>query len=523
MSDEQEWRPRFNPWIIALTVTLATFMEVLDTSIANVALPHIAGGLSAGEDEATWVLTSYLVSNAIVLPLSGWLSNVFGRKRFYMTCVALFTVSSFLCGLAPNLAFLIFLRIVQGVGGGGLQPSEQAILADTFPPAKRGMAFAFYGFAVVLAPAIGPTLGGWITDNYTWRWIFFINVPVGILSLFLTSRLVEDPPYLRGRSRAGIKIDYIGFALLVVGLGLLQVVLDKGQRDDWFESNFILASTIVSLTCLVAVVVWELRQKDPIVDFALLRNRNFGTSAFMMFMLGLVLFGSTVLLPQFMQTLLGYSAKLAGMAISPGGLVIMAFMPLVGYLVSRMDARLLIVFGLGITSWALYHMSSFSLNIDFGTLAYARIYQAIGLAFLFVPINTLAYAFMPPNKSNAVSALINLGRNVGGSVGISLVTTLLARRAQVHQNMLAGNLNLYSDRFRQALHGTTQALTAAGSSPSQASVQAYAQLYGSVQRQSSMLAYIDCFFILSIVFASLIPFVFIMKRADPQKGAAPAH
>jgi DHA2 family multidrug resistance protein len=437
--------------------------------------------------------------------------------------VAIFTVSSFFCGLAPNLPFLIVLRILQGAGGGGLQPSEQAILADTFPPAKRGMAFAFYGFAVVLAPAIGPTLGGWITDNYTWRWIFLINVPIGALSLFLTSRLVEDPPYLRGRSRAGIKIDYIGFALLVVGLGLLQVVLDKGQRDDWFASNFILASTIVSLTCLVAVVVWELRQKDPIVDFALLRNRNFGTAAFMMFMLGLVLFGSTVLLPQFMQTLLGYSAKLAGMAISPGGLVIMAFMPLVGYLVSRMDARLLIVFGLAITSWALYHMSSFSLNIDFATLAYARIYQAIGLAFLFVPINTLAYAFMPPNKSNAVSALINLGRNVGGSVGISLVTTLLARRAQVHQNMLAGHLNLYSDRFRQALHGTTQALVAGGSSPSQASAQAYAQLYGSVQRQSTMLAYIDCFFVLSIVFASLIPFVFIMKRADPHKGAAPVH
>src|SRR5580704_1477692 len=344
MTPAEPWRPRVNPWIIALTVTLATFMEVLDTSIANVALPHIAGGLSAGEDEATWVLTSYLVSNAIVLPLSGWFSNQFGRKRFYMTCVAVFTVSSLLCGLAPSLGFLILLRVLQGVGGGGLQPSEQAILADTFPPAKRGMAFAFYGFAVVAAPAIGPTLGGWITDNFSWRWIFLINVPIGLLSLFLTSRLVEDPPYLRGRSRTGIKIDYIGFALLVVGLGLLQVVMDKGQRDDWFESNFILISTVVSLTCLVAVVVWELRQKDPIVDFGLLRERNFGTASFMMFMLGLVLFGSTVLLPQMMQTLLGYSAKDAGMVLSPGGFVIMAMMPIVGFLVSRVDARWLIAF-----------------------------------------------------------------------------------------------------------------------------------------------------------------------------------
>jgi MFS transporter, DHA2 family, multidrug resistance protein len=523
MTETQAWTPRVNPWIIALTVTLATFMEVLDTSIANVALPHIAGGLSAGEDEATWVLTSYLVSNAIVLPLSGWLSNLFGRKRFYMTCVAIFTASSFLCGLAPNLSFLIFLRILQGMGGGGLQPSEQAILADTFPPAKRGMAFAFYGFAVVAAPAIGPTLGGWITDNYTWRWIFLINVPIGILSLFLTSRLVEDPPYLRGRSRAGIKIDYIGFALLVVGLGLLQVVMDKGQREDWFESNFILVSTIVSLTCLVAVVIWELRQKDPIVDFGLLRERNFGTASFMMFMLGLVLFGSTVLLPQLMQTLLGYSAKDAGMAISPGGFVIMAFMPLVGYLVSRMDARLLIAFGLAVTSWALYHMSKFSLNMNFGALAYARAYQAMGIAFLFVPINTVAYAFMPANKSNAVSALINLGRNVGGSVGISLVTTLLARRTQVHQSMMIGNLNPYNDHFRQALQGTKQVFAAAGSSPSTASAQAYARLYGLVQRQSAMLAYIDCFLFLALLFAGLIPFVFIMRKVESHKGAPPAH
>jgi drug resistance transporter, EmrB/QacA subfamily len=334
---------------------------------------------------------------------------------------------------------------------------------------------------------------------------------------------VEDPPYLRGRSRAGIKIDYIGFALLVVGLGLLQVVMDKGQREDWFSSKLILSASIVSLTCLVAVVVWELRQKDPIVDFALLRERNFATASFMMFMLGLVLFGSTVLLPQFMQTLLGYSAKDAGMAISPGGLVIMAMMPLVGYLVGRWDARYLIAFGLATTALALYHMTGFNLNVDFSTIVWARNYQAMGIAFLFVPINTIAYAFMPPNKSNSVSALINLGRNVGGSVGISLVTTLLARRAQVHQSVLIEHLNPYSDKFRQALHGTTQTFIAAGSSPSQATAQAYSRLYGGVQRQAAMLSYVDCFMILSILFASLIPFVFIIKKVGKQKGAAPVH
>jgi DHA2 family multidrug resistance protein len=521
MSAAQQWRPRHNPWAIAITVTLATFMEVLDTSIANVALPHIAGGLSAGQDEATWVLTSYLVSNAIILPLSGWLANRFGRKRFYMTCVALFGMSSFLCGLAPNLASLIFFRILQGIGGGGLQPSEQAILADTFPPAKRGMAFAFYGFAVVLAPSIGPTLGGWITDNYSWRWIFFINVPITLVSMYLTSRVVEDPPYLRGTRRAGVKIDYVGFGLLVVGLGLLQVVLDRGQQDDWFGSSFILAATIVSLICLVVVVIWELKHKDPVVDFSLLGERNFATASFMMFMLGVVLFGSTVLLPLFMQTLLGYTAERAGLAISPGGLMMMALMPIVGYLISRLDSRPLIAFGLVITSVSLYHLSGLNLTVDFRTMAMARIYQSAGLAFLFVPINTVAYAFMPPQKSNAVSALINLGRNIGGSVGISLVTTVLARRSQTHQNILVAYVNPYSEQFRQALRSAARSLHAGGSI--QPTEQAYGLLYGEVQRQATMLAYLDCFQLLAILFACLIPFVFLMKRVDPRRGAAAMH
>ena len=317
-----DWRPRFNPYLIAITVTLATFMEVLDSSIANVALPHIAGSLGATYEESTWVLTSYLVSAAIVLPVSGWLSTIFGRKRFYMLCVTLFTVCSLLCGLAPSLPFLIVARILQGAGGGGLQPSEQAILADTFSEKQRGMAFALYGMAVVVAPAIGPTLGGWITDNFNWHWIFFINIPIGLLSLFLTSRLVEDPPWLKERKHAGIKTDYVGLGLIVLAIGTLQFVLDKGQESNWFASPFILTMFSIGVPALVAFFLWEWYHKDPIVDVRLLRNRNFGVAVFFSFILGTVLFGSTVLIPQFMQTSLGYTAERAGMAMSASGIVL---------------------------------------------------------------------------------------------------------------------------------------------------------------------------------------------------------
>ncbi len=325
------WRPSHNPWAVAMTVTMATFMEVLDTSIANVALPHIAGSLSAGQDESTWVLTSYLVSNAIILPISAWLSDRFGRKRFYMTCVLLFTISSLLCGLSTTLPMLIFFRVLQGAGGGGLGPSEQAILADTFPPEQRGMGFAMYGMAVVLAPAVGPTLGGWLTDNYSWHWIFFINVPIGLLSLFLSSRMVEDPPWI-GDARERAKhspVDYMGLGLIAVGLGALQVVLDKGQREDWFSSHFIQIFTTVCVVSLVGFIVWEWREPHPVLNLRLLKNRNFAVSNVLMFTLGWVLYGSTVLIPQFLQTVLGYTAELAGKALSPGGLVVMALMPVV--------------------------------------------------------------------------------------------------------------------------------------------------------------------------------------------------
>jgi DHA2 family multidrug resistance protein len=514
------WRPAINPWIIAITVTLATFMEVLDTSIANVALPHIAGSLSAGQDESTWVLTSYLVSNAIVLPLSGWLSSIMGRKNFYMSCVALFTVSSFMCGLAPNLSTLIVCRVLQGIGGGGLQPSEQAILADTFPPAKRGMAFAVYGIAVVTAPAIGPTLGGWITDNFTWRWIFFINIPVGIISILLTSRLIQDPPYFRRRKLSETKIDYVGLSFVALGLGALQIVLDKGQRDDWFESHFIVVLSLIAAVSLIFVILWEWKHKDPIIDLHLFRDRTFAVSNLLMFMLGFALLGSTLLLPLFMQTLLGYTAERAGLALMPGGFTIIVLLPLVGFLLSRYSPRWLLIFGLVVLSGSLFHMTGFNLEMDFRTAAVARMLQAAGMAFLFVPINTAAYAFLPREKNNAASGLMNLARNIGGSVGISLVTTLLDRRTQVHLNDLSRRLSASNPAFQTMLQGATQAMRAHGASAALASRQAYALIEGTVQRQATMLAYIDDFRLLGWAILAMIPMVFLMKKGRPGGGIA---
>lgn len=525
MNDAEAWQPAVNPWIIALAVTLATFMEVLDTSIANVALPHIAGSLSAGTDESTWVLTSYLVSNAIVLPLSGWLSSIVGRKRFYMGCVALFTISSCLCGFAPNLPWLIVFRVLQGAGGGGLQPSEQAILADTFPPAKRGMAFAVYGIAVVMAPAIGPTLGGWITDNFSWRWIFFVNIPVGILSLVLTTRLIQDPPYFRRRKLSETRIDYIGLGFVALGLGALQVVLDKGERDDWFGSPFILWLAIIAASSLVFVILWEWFHKDPIIDLHLFRERTFAAANFLMFMLGFALLGSTLLLPLFMQTLLGYTAERSGMALTPGGFAIMACMPLVGFLLSRYSPRWLMIFGLTMLSFSLFHMTRFDLGVDFHTVMVARVFQAIGLAFLFVPINTAAYSFLPREKNNAASGLMNLARNIGGSVGISFVTTMLARRAQFHQARLAENLSASNPQLQSRLNGIAGVFQHGGSAgpgtgAGTAMQHAYALVQANIIRESTMLAYIDNFWLLGIVILCLIPTVFLMKKSKPGGGIA---
>ena len=513
-----------NPWVIAVTVTLATFMEVLDTSIANVALPHIAGNLSAGADESTWVLTSYLVSNAIVLPLSGWLSGLIGRKRFYMSCVALFTVSSFLCGLAPSLGVLVFFRILQGVGGGGLQPSEQAILNDTFSLEKRGMAFAVYGVAVVVAPTIGPWLGGWITDNFSWRWIFYINIPVGIISLILTYLLVSDPPYMkRQKLKAGFRIDYIGIGLISLGLGSMQIILDKGQREDWLSSGFIRVFFVLMLFGIIAGILWELREKEPVIDLRMLKDRNFAVSTVAMFFLGFVLYASTVLIPQFLQQMLGYTAELAGMALSPGGAVIMLMMPVVGFLVSRVDTRYLITFGCVVSASALFVMAGWNLGIDYRHAVTARMLQSFGLAFLFIPINVAAFAYVPKEKTNMGTGIINLARNVGASVGIASVTTLLERRTQFHQAQLIEHVNPMSAAFHNFVNGTQARLIAAGSTTAQATTQAYGMVLHTVQRQSAMLAFLDNFKMLGVVFFAVIPVLLLMKKPRRPAGSVPVH
>ncbi|HVI75413.1 MAG TPA: DHA2 family efflux MFS transporter permease subunit [Anaeromyxobacteraceae bacterium] len=519
MSDHTEERGftgGHNPWAIALTVSLATFMEVLDTSIANVSLPHIAGDLSVSQDESTWVLTSYLVSNAIVLPVSGWLATRFGRKRFYMTSVVLFTVSSFLCGIAPSLGALVFFRVLQGIGGGGLAPSEQAILRDTFPLRQLGMAMAVYGMAVVLAPAIGPTLGGYITDHFSWRWVFFINIPVGLLSLALSRRLVVDPPrLLEARSRAG-GIDYIGLGLIALGLGALEYVLDRGQELDWFAAPVIVAFSTLSAVALVSFVIWEWRQEHPVVEVRLFRSRSFAVSNLAMLVLGIALYGSTVLLPQYVQVWMGYSAQQAGMALSPGALVIVALMPVVGALVTRLDPRWLIAFGFVVLAASMFHMAhTLYPGIDFSTAVWLRNYQAVGLAFLFVPINTVVYVGIPPAKNNAVSGIVNLSRNMGGDIGIALVTTLIARRSQFHQANLVAHLDPGSQPLAARIASLTQALQHAGSTSVEAAKRAYGVLSQQLAQQAQTLAYADVLYIFACFAALMAPLVFLTKRTAP--------
>jgi MFS transporter, DHA2 family, multidrug resistance protein len=503
---------------------LATFMEVLDTSIANVSLPHIAGSLSATVDESTWVLTSYLISNAIVLPLTGWLSMLFGRKRLFIGCVVIFTISSFLCGLAPNLFLLIFFRILQGAGGGGLQPISQAILVESFPRSKQGMAMAIYGMGVVVAPIIGPTLGGWITDSFWWRWIFFINVPVGVAAILLTTALVHDPPYmLRKTLKQGLKIDFIGLGLLAVGLSFVQVALDKGQSEDWFESRFIISCAIIGILGLIGVVLWELRQPEPLVDLRLFAQRNYSLATFMMFAMGVVLYGTTVLLPILLQTLMGYTAQWAGLVLSPGGVITLLVMPLVGRLLGVFQPRWLVVCGLVILGGGMYRLSELSLQTGFWTLVTTWTMSRAGMPFLFVPINVMAFASIPREKTNNATGLINLTRNMGGSVGISVVTALQSRFAQVSQTNLTSHLTPLNPVYGRRLSDLQGALQAAGSSSTQAADQAHAIIYGQVLRQSSMLAFVDVFRILAWLCVALIPLMFLMRPAKARGPAPPMH
>jgi DHA2 family multidrug resistance protein len=513
---EEGWHPGVAPAIIAISVMLATFMEVLDSTVVNVSLPHIAGSLSAGIDETTWVLTSYLVSNAIVLPATGWFSMVFGRKRFYMFCVGAFTISSFLCGLAPSLGWLVFFRILQGLGGGALQPISQAIMLESFPVRRRGLGMAIFGIGVVFAPIIGPTLGGWITDSYSWRWVFYINIPVGILSLLLTQMNISDPPYLqRGVSR----VDYFGLGLLAVGIGALQIVLDKGQREDWFSTSWITELAILSVVCLVVLVIWESRNQHAILDLSVFKMRNFAPGVILIFSLGVALYGSMVLLPIFLQNLLGYSALQSGLMMSPGGIGTLVMMPLVGYLVGRRDARYLIIFGLSMLSISMFMMARYNLNIGYWDIVIPRVIMGVGLAFLFVPLATVTFSFIPQARTGAATGLFNLMRNIGGSVGIAMVTTMLAKRQQFHQFRLTEHTTMYDPNFQNLMKEMIARFMAGGQPYWTAQKQALGVAYGQVVQQAATMSFIDVFWVLGVTMVLLIPVVFIMKR--PPRQAAP--
>jgi MFS transporter, DHA2 family, multidrug resistance protein len=520
--DQLHWKPSHNPWAVAITVTLATFMEVLDTSIANVALPHMAGTLGASQEEATWVLTSYLVSSAIVLPISGWISNRIGRKRFYMSCVAMFTVCSLLCGIAQTLPLLIVARVLQGLGGGGLATSEQAILADTFPVEKRGQAFALYGMAVVVAPAIGPTLGGWITDNFNWHWIFFINLPVGLLSLYLSNRMVEDPPFLKARREASkhLKVDFMGLGLVAVGVGFLEFTLDKGQEKDWFGDPMIRTTAILAVCLLVFFAWWEWHHPDPIVDLKLLKNRNFGTAVFLQLVLGMVLFGSTVLIPQYLQVLLGYTAERAGMVLSPAGFMMMAMMFVAGRTVGKIDPRLMVCLAYIGTAIGVYNLTQLDLTTSFAHVTLLRMTQVICLPFVFIPISTLNYVGVPATKSNQISSLSNFARNLGGSAGTALLTTYIARSAQVHQATLAANVVKGSARYNLFTDQMKSIFMNGGMPAAQAGQAAVAEAYQVMIRQATMLSYKNAFAILAAAVLCLSPLPFLM-RLPPKRPARP--
>ncbi len=516
------WTPSHNPWLIAAAVALAAFMEMLDASIANVALPYMAGNLSSSNDEATWILTSYLVANAIVLPLSGWISTTIGRKKYFLISLSLFTLSSVLCGLAPSLSAIIFFRVLQGAAGGGLQPVAQAILADSFPEHKRGQAFAIYGITTVLAPIIGPTLGGWITDNYSWRWIFLINIPVGILAFFLVQRMVEDPPYLRRLVGKIVRIDYIGIGLLAIGIAALQVVLDKGQEDDWFGSHFIVTLMIIAACTLLALVFWEWFQEHPVIDVRLFKHFNFFTCNLMMFGFGVMMFGTLVMMPLYLQTLMGYTAENAGLVMSFGGLFVLLELPMVGRLLGKIQARRLVHVGWAAMAFGMWFSTQhMDLLISFRVGSWIRVLQMIGLPFLFVPLTTVVYVGLPKEKGNSIAALINFMRNIGMSFGTSIVTTLLARRAQYHQQILVPNLTPGGVLSAESLQKMSHALFYSGLSSTHALDQAYGRFYQEVIVQSYSLAYIDGYQVFAIGAAAFFVLSFFLRGNRPHAPSGP--
>ena len=509
--------PAVNPWLVAVAVMCGTFMEVLDTTVVNVSLPHIAGSLSVSIDESTWALTSYLVANAIILPMTGWLANQFGRKRLLMLAVTGFTIASVLCGLATTLPMLVFFRIVQGATGGALQPISQAVLLEAFPPQDRGKAMGFWGLGIVVAPILGPVLGGWITENYSWRWVFYINLPVGVLSLYMTQRFVFDPAYIKRRAQS---IDYWGMGLLAVGIGALQVMLDKGQQDDWFESALITTLAVVAFGALLAFIVRELKTDNPVVDLRVLKVRTYATGVFLMTVLGLVLYGSLVLLPIMLQTLLHYPAVQAGIAMAPRGMGSFIAMPIVGAVLARLGARKLLVAGLVVGGSTLLWLGSLNLQAGYWDIFWPQFVQGISLGLLFVPLTTISMGPIPKERMGNATSIFNLMRNIGGSIGVAFATSLLARQQQVHTAILTSHVSLYDPATRDRLAMMASGFRAAGADAVTAMRQATAALAGLVQQQAAMLAFVDVFRLLGVVFVAMVPLVFLMRPPRPGTGGA---
>ncbi len=500
-----------NRWIVAITVMLPTLIEIIDTSVVNVSLDHIRGSLSAGIDEATWAITAYLVSNAIIIPITGWLSRLFGRKNYLIASIVMFTVSSFLCGSAWSLRSLIFFRIIQGIGGGALQPLSQSILLEVFPPAQHGMAMAIFGIGIMFGPVVGPLLGGWITDNWSWRWIFYINVPIGIVSVLLTMFVIYDPPYMK---RIKMKIDYWGLMLLAIGLGSLQFVLDKGQREDWFSSPVIVTFTIITVVSLVLFVIQELFSKNPVINLRLFRDRTFTTGNILMFFAFFNLFGSIVLLPIYLQTLMGYTSFLAGLVLGPGGIATMIALPIAGRLVTKLNPKRILIFGILISGLASYMMSFFTLQTDFWSTVWPRVVLGVGMGFLFIPLTTLTLSHIQKEKMTEATAMYNLLRNIGGSVGVAFVTTMLSRRAQFHQSRLVEHLSPFDSAYQIAQNKISVILNYMGIN----NLPPEALIYRELLRQANMMAFNDTFYLLAILMVFILPMLFLMKASKEVKS-----
>jgi MFS transporter, DHA2 family, multidrug resistance protein len=512
--------PQVNPWLVATAVMFGTFMEVLDTTVVNVSLPHIAGNLSVSVDEAAWALTSYLVANAIVLPITGWLATFFGRKRILMAALVGFTTSSLLCGLASTLPMLIFFRVLQGATGGALQPLSQAVMLEAFPPRDRSKAMAFWGLGIVVAPMLGPVLGGWLTDNWSWRWVFYINLPVGLASIVMTRLFIFDPSYIRRRAGG---IDYWGIGMLALGVGALQVVLDKGQEEDWFGSHWITTLTIVSGIALIVFVIYELRTPNPVVHLRVFKIRTYSAGVFLMTVLGFVLFGSLLLLPIFLQTLLGYPALDAGFAMAPRGLGSFLMMPLVGTVLSRFDPRKVLAVGLVGASWTLYTLGRLNLDAGYWDIFWPQFLQGASLALLFVPLTTATMDPIPKEEMGNATSMFNLMRNLGGSFGIASATTFLFRRQQFHTSLLGANVSALNPQTRRTLQGIQQAMMVRGADPHLAARRAYGAVWGMVARQAAMISFVDTFLAMAVVFLMVLPLLLIMKKPRHHRGPGAAH